>query len=158
MCKASAGFRLPVAKACYSPRLRIRYRPTEPAIPFPPPLHKAALSAFPPLAENGRFPPLTVVDNQAKTPERGRGPNPQSSGQEAIALRKLRCCLRSSTVSRRGPFCPWVLRRLTRIPIVRTAVSASGGGRPGTATGTSLQQDGETCRKARQRGVFENVR
>ena len=68
---------------------------------------------------------MLVVDIQAKTPERGRGPNPQSSGQEAIVLRKLRCCLRSSTVSRRGPFCSWVLRRLTRIPVVRSAVSPS---------------------------------
>ena len=40
----------------------------------------------------------------------------------------------------------------SRRPVVRTAVSTSGGGRPGTATGTSLQHDGEACRKARQIG------
>ena len=42
----SAGFRLLVTYACYRPRLQIRYRQTEPAIPFPPPLGKAQLSAF----------------------------------------------------------------------------------------------------------------
>ena len=85
------------------------------AIPFPPPTGKAGLSSFPPLAENGRFQPVIVVDIQAKNTRAGRGPNPQSRGPEVIALRKLRCCLRSSTVSRRGPFRPWVLRQLTSI-------------------------------------------
>ena len=41
-----------------------------------------------------------------KTPARGRGPEPQSSGRGVIALRKQRCCLRSSTAGGRGPFCP----------------------------------------------------
>ena len=113
-----------------SPALPVRYargprRKSENfSIPFPPPTHKAGLSAFPPVAEKGRFPPLAVVDIQAKTPPRGLRPAFRS--QEAIVLRKLRCCLRSSTVSRRGPFCSWVLRRLTRIPVVRSAVSKSG--------------------------------
>ena len=35
-------------------------------MPFPPPPGKAGPSGFPPLAEKGRFPPLTVVDSQAK--------------------------------------------------------------------------------------------
>ena len=39
----------------------------ESAIPFPPPSGKAGLSAFPPVAEKGRFPPVTGVDIQAKT-------------------------------------------------------------------------------------------
>ena len=33
---------------------------------FPPPVGKAGLSVFPPVAEKGRFPPVTVVDIQAK--------------------------------------------------------------------------------------------
>ena len=87
------------------------------AIPFPPPSRKAELSAFPPLAEKGRFPPVIVVDIQAKNTARG-------------------------------------LRPSVRGPVVRTGLPALGGGRPGTATGTSLQQDGETCRKVRQRGCL----
>ena len=51
----SAGFRLLGAYACYRPRLRVLDRRTEPAIPFPPPLRKAELSAFPPVAEKGPF-------------------------------------------------------------------------------------------------------
>ena len=64
-----------VAYACSGPRLRVRYRPTDPATPFPPPCRRAVLSAFPPVAEKGRFPPVIVVDIQAKrTPPRGLRP------------------------------------------------------------------------------------
>ena len=41
-----------------------------------------------------------------KTPARGRGPKPHSSGRGVITLRKERCCLRSSTAGGRGPFRP----------------------------------------------------
>ena len=38
------------------------------------PPRKAELSVFPPVAENGRFPPVIVVDIQAKPPPGGLGP------------------------------------------------------------------------------------
>ena len=62
--------RLRVAYACPGPRPRVRYRPTDPTIPFPPSPRKARLSAFPPLAEKGRFPPGTSTNvMQSGVPE-----------------------------------------------------------------------------------------
>ena len=45
-----------------------------PSYPFSPGGHKAQLSAFSPLVKYGRFPPVIVVDIQAKTPPGGLGP------------------------------------------------------------------------------------
>ena len=53
-------------------------------MPFPPPLHKAGLSVFPPLAEKGRFPPVIVVDRQAV---RGPAVRTAKSPSERLVVR-----------------------------------------------------------------------
>ena len=51
-----------------------------PSYPFSPGGHKAQLSAFSPLVKYGRFPPLIVVDSQAKTPPWGLHPAVRRTG------------------------------------------------------------------------------
>ena len=65
--------------------------------PFPPGGHKRELSAFPPVAGKGRFPPVIVVDIQVKTPTRGllpavRGP----------VVPVATCCLAQGSIATAG--------------------------------------------------------
>ena len=70
-----------------------------------------------------------------KTPARGRGPEPHSSGRGVITPSKG--TLLPSVVNgwRTGPVQPPGLRPAVRRPVVRTAVSPSGLGRHGSAPG-----------------------
>ena len=68
------------------------------------------------------------------------------SSAGVIALRKATLLPSVVHGQQTGPVLFLSLRRAVRTPVVRTAVSAPGGGRPGAATGTSLQQDGEALR------------
>ena len=77
-------------------------------IPFPPPPGKAELSAFPPVAEKGRFSPLTVVDNQAKTPPRGlrpafRGPVVRTAVSKSVPLALLDGAIEAILATARSP-------------------------------------------------------
>ena len=70
-------------------------RPVYPPGVFPVRLRRRRRLAVPRGSANGKT-----------MPARGRGPKPHSSGRGVITLRKERCCLRSSTVGRRGQSCP----------------------------------------------------
>ena len=105
--------------------------------PFSAPGSVASMTrpVYPP-GVSGSTPPVPVAGcapwerQWQKTPARGRGPEPQSSGQGVITIRKQRVYLRSCNGAAGGarsvpPGYIW-LRPAVRRPVVRTAVSTSG--------------------------------